>query len=304
VAGDAPLVTLAMPVWQPREDWLRRSVDDALAQRDCAFELLVVDDGSEPGVEMLPAFRAGDPRVRVVRIPHGGLARARNAAVAEARGAYLRFLDYDDAYPPDGTARLLALAAGRQDVIACGASLVCDAELRPVWRMTPRHQGDVTVDSLLARFNVRAGGGMLWPRRVLELAGGFDPALTVAEDWDFIQRALEHGTVRSDPAVVHLYRRHDAAATTNYEAGRAAARTIVARYFERHPERRGTRLERRALAMLDATSARVYATHGQPRRAFVHAVRALRRDPLAFGNELYQAVAAVRGRAATRLRRR
>ena len=34
-----------MPVWQPRQDWLRPAVETALAQRDCPVELIVVDDG-------------------------------------------------------------------------------------------------------------------------------------------------------------------------------------------------------------------------------------------------------------------
>jgi hypothetical protein len=140
---------------------------------------------------------------------------------------------------------------------------------------------------------------MLWPQRVFELAGPFDESVSVSEDWDFIQRALEHAEVRRVPEVVHLYRRHGRAMTTDYAAGEMSARLIVDRYFERHPEQRGTRLEARAYAMLDARQARIGAMHGQWRRAGGLAARALRRDPLAFANELAQASSAVRGRLAT-----
>lgn len=298
-----PLVTLALAVWQPNPDWLAQAVASALGQRGCRIELLVIDDGSDPPVESHLA-EVSDERMRIVRIAHAGPAAARNAAMRSARGDYVRFLDYDDAYPADSTRRLLARAESRQDVIAYGTTVVCDADLKPVWRMAPRQDGDATVDSLLARFNVRLGGGMLWPRRVLELTGPFDEALPASEDWDFIQRALEHAVVRREPSAVHYYRRHASARTRNYEEGRRVARLIVEQYFERHPDQRGSRLERRARAMLDATSARVYATHGEPRLALRHAARAIRADPLAFGNELGQARSAALGRLATALKRR
>jgi hypothetical protein len=133
---------------------------------------------------------------------------------------------------------------------------------------------------------------------VFELAGGFDPEIPMSEDWEMLQRALEHVEVRRVDAAVHLYRRHASARTRDYRAGLRAARIIVERYFERHPEQRGTRLERRAEAMLEAVAARVLATRGEPREALTHARRALRLDPFAFAHESRQAASALRGRIA------
>jgi glycosyltransferase involved in cell wall biosynthesis len=66
-----PLVSLVMPVWRPRRDWLLQAVRSALAQRDCELELIVVDDGNpEPIDELLAEVR--DPALRIVRAPHGG----------------------------------------------------------------------------------------------------------------------------------------------------------------------------------------------------------------------------------------
>lgn len=297
-----PLVTLGLTVWSPRRvDWLRTAVDSALAQRGCRIELLVVDDGSPQPVEELLAG-VDDERMHILRLPHGGLPIARNAVFEHGAGDYVRLLDDDDAFPVDGTALLLRAAEGRQDRITYGITMVCDPELCPRWRMAPRQHGDATVDSLLARFNVRPGG-MLFPRRVFELAGGFDPSFGVSEDWDFIQRALEHAEVRRVPAVVHLYRRHGGGMTTDYAAGEVNARRVVDRYFERHPEQRGTRLQARAYAMLDARQARIRALRGDRTAAMRHAASALRRDPFAFANELHQAASALRGRLATRLGR-
>src|SRR5215216_4501969 len=107
-ASEGPLVTLVMPVWRPRRDWLLQAVRSALAQRDCRLELVVVDDGNpEPVAEMLADVRR--PGLRVLRIPHGGVCIARNAGIEAARGSLIRFVDADDVYEPGSTARLTRL---------------------------------------------------------------------------------------------------------------------------------------------------------------------------------------------------
>ncbi len=94
----ADLVSLIMPVWRPRPDWVRQAVEAALAERGCEIELLVIDDGSpEPASEALSSFE--DPRLRILRIEHGGVANARNVATEAARGSFLRFIDGDSSCP-------------------------------------------------------------------------------------------------------------------------------------------------------------------------------------------------------------
>lgn len=61
----------------------------ALARQDYPadrYEVIVVDDGSEPP---LGPGDADDPRVRWLRQPHAGPAAARNAGAATARGELL-----------------------------------------------------------------------------------------------------------------------------------------------------------------------------------------------------------------------
>jgi glycosyltransferase involved in cell wall biosynthesis len=284
-----------MPVWRPRQDWLEVAVGSALGQAEVRLELIVIDDGNhEPVADLLGGFE--DPRLRIERIDHSGYAGACNAGIELARGDYVRFADADDFFPANGSAELLRLTNRRTDRLVYGATLVCSEDLRPLWRMRPRQQGDVIRDSLLARFNVRLGGGLLWPRDLLRRTGYMDPAIPRSADWEYIQRALEIAHVVGTTRIVHHYRRHASAMTADVESGRMAARAIVERYFDRHPDQRGTSLERRALAMLDATAARVYATHGQPRRALSHLARGLARDPLCLANEFGQLRAAASGR--------
>lgn len=273
-----PLVSLVMAAWQPRTEWLRAAVDSALGQVDCTLELIVVDDGSSPPVRELLGDPA-DERLRVLTVPHGGVANARNAGTRAAQGDFVRYLDADDVLEAASTARLLERAAGGS--IAYGTTLVCDEVLTAGLPIRCDLEGDISVPCLLGMFDVRLS--WLFPRRVLDRVGDWDPAFRVCEDWDFVLRALEVADARSDPDVALYYRRHGESLTrtAGVEEGDVAARRVVARYFERHPELAGTRLERRALAAVDIDKALGYA-HARNRRTSLRRIRdAARRDPVA-----------------------
>jgi hypothetical protein len=286
-----------MPAYQPRPEWLHEAVAGALAQRDCELELLVVDDGSpEPVADLLSEFR--DVRLRIIRVDHGGKAGATNTGIKAAGGDYMRFIDADDVIDPDSTARLLALNEGRGDVIAYGATMFCDENLRPLWRMTSDVEGDAVISCLMGRFTTRPHA-FLFPRRVIEATGEWSTELTVSEDWDFILRALEHAQVRGTHEVATNYRRHQGGLTSDPAAGERGAQSVVAGYFERHPEQRGTRIERQARARMLAHIGRVYATHGQLGKGLRDLAAAARHDPVALWVELRQGI---RAAAASRSR--
>jgi glycosyltransferase involved in cell wall biosynthesis len=284
------LVSFVMAVWNPRQDWFAQAITSVLDQQGCDVELIVVDDGCPEPVERL-LVDVGDAPVRIVRIGHGGESAARNAGIAAARGDYVRFVDADDVFAPMSAARLLRLADGRDDVITYGATLFCDAELRPLWKMTCRSEGDARIDCLLGRFTVRPGA-LLFPRAVVDATGGWNTEMTVSQDWDYVLRALEHATVAGEREVATYYRKHPTSATANIDAGVQGARCTVHGYFERHPEARQTQLERRVEASLEATLARVYLTRGERHAAFDAARRSFGLDVRALPSELWRSLPA------------
>ena len=183
-----------------------------LAQTVIAIEVIVVLDGPDAQTELaLGAF--DDPRLRIVRIEHGGTAAARNAGIEHARGRLISFLDADDVLEPESTARLVRLIGGREDVVAYGATVVCDESLRPLRTIGSDVRGNAVETCLLGRFDVRHVS-MLFPRRVVELAGRWDSGFHISEDWDFVLRALEHAEVVPDPLPATYYRRHGASRTS------------------------------------------------------------------------------------------
>lgn len=270
-----------MPVWRPRGEWLLAAVRSVLEQRDCRLELIVVDDGCpEPVAPLLAGIE--DDRMRLVRAEHGGAAGARNAGLAVARGDLVRFVDYDDVCEPDSTALLVRVMGGDDHVISYGATLLCDDALRPTWTMVSSLQGTITHDCLLGRFHVRLPS-LLFPRRVTDAVGAWDPSFRLSADWDYVLRALDHARVRGERDVVTYYRRHAASlmGTATIAEGEDEWRRIMTCYFDRHPEQRGTELERQAEAELYLDRGIAYASDRRYGESLDRFRRAAALDPWA-----------------------
>lgn len=241
-----------MPAWKPREDWLLEAVASALGQKDCEVELIVVDDGSpEPVADLLRDV--DDARLRVIEIPHGGISRARNAGIAQARGDLIRFIDADDVLEPDSTARLVGLS-GAERMLGYGSTLVCDPELRPQRLIEESSQGNVLLASVLGGFYVYITA-MVFPREVVAAAGGFEPQMEPNEDFEFLLRALEHAPVRGERFVATKYRRHEQSITANSGAAKMKDMEALERLFQRRPDLLGSEFERRARSHLTMNAA-------------------------------------------------
>ncbi|WP_369184624.1 glycosyltransferase family 2 protein [Streptomyces sp. Y1] len=108
-----PLVSVVMPVHNSAAT-LGASVRSVLAQTHADVELLVTDDASTDGsMDLLQELARADERVLPQAAPEqGGAARARNLAMARARGEYVALLDSDDMWLPEKLERQLAFAAG------------------------------------------------------------------------------------------------------------------------------------------------------------------------------------------------
>lgn len=79
------------------------------------FEVIVVDDGSQPPVAPLVARFADRLRLQCLWQPRGGPAKARNRAIALARGELLLILNDDASVPPDLIARHAAAHASASE---------------------------------------------------------------------------------------------------------------------------------------------------------------------------------------------
>src|SRR5215472_4108255 len=112
-----PLVSIILPTFG-RLNYLRPTVDSVYRQTLHDWELIIADDGSDEETQAYLRILGSDGRVKLVRLRHTGIpAIVRNAAVREACGEYLAFLDSDDLWSPEKLARQVATLRSRPN---CG----------------------------------------------------------------------------------------------------------------------------------------------------------------------------------------
>lgn len=101
------MVSVIVPVYKS-EKTLERCVDSLLRQDYEDVEILLIVDGPPDGSGILAEKLAGkDDRIRVINQKNQGVSKARNRGIAEARGAYIRFLDSDDYVSEDSISSML-----------------------------------------------------------------------------------------------------------------------------------------------------------------------------------------------------
>jgi teichuronic acid biosynthesis glycosyltransferase TuaG len=105
------LVSIITPAYRAAAV-IEQTITSVLAQTYQNWEMLIADDCSPDDTRLVIAnWAQRDPRIRLISLPvNSGPAQARNAALAEAKGRWIAFLDSDDLWLPEKLARSLEFA--------------------------------------------------------------------------------------------------------------------------------------------------------------------------------------------------
>lgn len=193
-----PLVSVMIGAYNAAP-YLGEAIESVLGQTYHRLELIVVDDGSIDDTAAIARSYGDD--VRCLSQPNGGMAAARNSAIALAVGEYFAFLDADDRFRPQKLEQQLAhFAADRELDIVFG-------------HVTEFLSPDLDADAVAV---LRAPvDDMPWPTPNLMLVkresflrvGLFSTELKVGIGVDWYARATEQGLKTSVPPIVVLERR-------------------------------------------------------------------------------------------------
>ena len=105
---EEPLISVIIPAYRV-EKRLDSCLETVCAQTWKNLEIIVVNDGSPDGTgAVADAWARKDARIRVIHQDNEGVASARNRALEEASGEWIRFVDADDQLPPDSMEKLYA----------------------------------------------------------------------------------------------------------------------------------------------------------------------------------------------------
>jgi succinoglycan biosynthesis protein ExoO len=216
----APLVSVITANYNGARH-LAPAIRSVLGQTLRDLELIVADDASaDDSLAVIAGAAAGDPRVRVLTTTHnGGPAKARNRALAAARGRYIAVFDSDDLMAPERLERLVARARGDSaDIVVDNLLTFDDADDAP-WRPLlcartwdhPRWIGLADYIASSCMYAKAPGLGYLKPMFRAELlqAERYREDLRIGEDYDLVLRLLAKGaSMRFVPEALYRYRKH------------------------------------------------------------------------------------------------
>jgi len=189
-----PEVSCVVPT-HGRDDLLTEAVASIAAQRSAPAELIVTDDLGSPVTRVLVERWAVDLPFPVRYVDASGTGwrsagASRNAGAALATGDLMAFLDDDDVWEPEYlTSLIAALGAGTCDFAVGWTEADAGGGVYHIARM----KAGLQVADVVARNPGFVGSNFVMTRDAFVRLGGFDPALTVANDKDLLVRALQHG---------------------------------------------------------------------------------------------------------------
>ncbi len=90
------LISVIVPVYNVKP-YLRKCIDSICSQTIKNLEIILVDDGSNDGSEVIcDEFQQKDRRIVVIHQENAGESSARNTGLSYAKGKYIGFIDSDD----------------------------------------------------------------------------------------------------------------------------------------------------------------------------------------------------------------
>jgi len=228
-----PLPVSVIVRTKDRPKLLREAVDSIRATGYPA-EIVVVNDGGK------------QPEIRDVRLVHhaqtAGRSEAMNRGVRAAKSAFIAFLDDDDLYYPEHLATLTAAAQGSQhaawysDAVSAFVRVGPSGEYETHSRM--RIFGDDFDREQLVVDNYIPLPTLLVPRETFLDLGGFDPAFDLFEDWDFLIRLSQRGTLVHVPRITCEIRHIEGSGSITLESPEGSARFREAKLqvWKKHAE--------------------------------------------------------------------
>lgn len=247
-----PLVSLIVPVYNAGS-FLTECLDSIASQTFTDFEAILVDDGSsDHSVPIMEDFCKKDSRFRLVKLPHGGVSKARNTGMDMAEGQLLGFVDADDCLHPralESMTRTLRESCAQ----VCVAAMSKGESYSP-WKITGRppmvmDYHTAMTKALYQKVILNAPWGMLMERRLLKDDVRFREGIRY-EDLDAFYRFYEGAEkIAYLPEKLYFYRQSAGSFIHQWSEARLDALDVTDRIVEymnaAHPELITAALDRR-----------------------------------------------------------
>ncbi len=208
-------VSVVMPAYNAAAT-IGEAIESVLAQTMPHWELIVVDDGStDETAAVVQRYGEQDGRIHLLQQANAGGSAARNSGIAQARFAWLLFLDADDWLLPAHLEKMTAALVqdASLDAVHCGWHRVAPDGSRGEARFAPDQPDLFPVFAEQCAFQTNA---CLVHVSLVTAVSGFDESFQTCQDWDFWQRIARSGARFGAVAeVLALYRTRPGSVSLN-----------------------------------------------------------------------------------------
>ena len=203
-----PVISVVMPVYNPAEGLLAKTIQSVLDQIYPHWELCIADDASTlPHVrEVIERFASKEPRIKVTYRPSNGhICEATNTALELASGEFVALFDHDDLLAPTALYEVAAEVDEHHDAqLIYSDEDKIDMEDR---RFDPYFKPDWNPDLNYGQNYI--SHLTVYRTELIRSLGGFRKGYEGSQDWDLILRAIEKipaSSIRHIPKLLYHWR--------------------------------------------------------------------------------------------------
>lgn len=199
MSKQSALVSIIIPIYNGK-NYINSSILTVFDQTYDRIELLAVDDGStDDSFQVLSELVKQAPihvDMRIIRQDNGGICRARNRGIEEAKGEYIMFMDQDDKMYSDCVANLVSLIEKENADLVIGGFDLIDKEGKVLeqWTLNPTLS--------FSPFRISAPWGRIFRRTVMDRHNIRFMVTKISEDFYFNVLFMSY----ADKIVVSPYR--------------------------------------------------------------------------------------------------
>lgn len=236
-----PLISVLMPCYNPRPEWLKEAIDSVRSQLYPHWELCIADDAStDPRIRpILEDYARLDERIKVVfRSRNGHISAASNSALEIATGEYVALLDNDDLLPEHALFWVAdAILRNPQ------ASLIYSDEDKideNGLRSGPYFKCEFNYDLFLSHNMICHLG--VYKTSLLRRIGGFRQGFEGSQDWDLALRCVEQihpSEIIHIPRVLYHWRLHEESTAQKGKEAKPYAYIAAEKALNEHFQRIG-----------------------------------------------------------------
>jgi glycosyltransferase involved in cell wall biosynthesis len=235
-----PLISIILPVYNPKVAFLEEAIQSVLNQQYRNWELCISDDCSfsKEIRDLIESFALKDTRIKFFfRKKNGHISANSNSALTLATGDYVGLLDHDDVLPSHCLARVVEEINKypKLDWLYTDEDKIDEKGNR----MLPHRKPSWSPDTLLSRNYITHF--VVIKKELVEKVGGFRLGVEGSQDHDLLLRIAEHSKeIIHIPEILYHWRSHENSVAGNLGA-KSYAIKATKKALEDALKRRGER---------------------------------------------------------------